>query len=106
VTDKTPDKTNRGRKKVGKKMVGLYMTPEEVMRLDAVAERNFRTRSGQALCFILNGMKADENTELLATLRDVTHVLERFADGEATIDPTVCITDCRAAIAKAERGEA
>jgi hypothetical protein len=56
MTDRTPDKTNRGRKKAGKKQVAIHLTPEEIAGIDGCAERNFRTRSGQILCFVMEGL--------------------------------------------------
>jgi hypothetical protein len=60
MTGRKPDKTNRGRKQIGKKQVLLYLTPDEVARLDAVATRNFRSRSGQMLFYIMCGLEKEE----------------------------------------------
>ena len=52
---KTP--VHRGRTKEGKVAITIKLSPEEVESLNKIAEAECRSRTGQALWFVIRGIK-------------------------------------------------
>ena len=50
-------KVHRGRSKEGKVAVMIYLSPEEIKALDQSAEKDLRSRTMQAVWFVLEGIR-------------------------------------------------
>jgi len=51
-------KVMRGRSKAGKKLLSIWLSPEEIETLDELALQNLRSRSSQAAWIILQALSA------------------------------------------------
>jgi len=49
--------THRGRSKEGKVAIIIHLSPEEIEDLDRLAEKDLRSRTMQAVWFVLQGLK-------------------------------------------------